>query len=85
MTRVKMIQVSETARLVSLTEREQAVLEALARGARNKEISARLGISEPTVKTHLTNLHAKLGVDSRASAVTVAVERGLLTFVRKVM
>jgi NarL family two-component system response regulator YdfI len=59
------------------------VLEAVARGERNKEIAARLGISEPTVKTHLVNLYARLGVDSRASAVAVAVERGLLTLVNR--
>lgn len=66
-----------------LTERELAVLEAVARGARNKEIAAHLGISEPTVKTHLANLYARLNVDSRASAVAVAVERGLLSLVKK--
>lgn len=57
--------------------------EAIARGERNKEIAAHLGISEPTVKTHLTNLYAKLDVDSRASAVAVAVEWGLLVFAQK--
>lgn len=64
-----------------LTERERSVLEAVARGARNKEIAAHLGISEPTVKTHLTNLYAKLNVDSRASAVAVATERRLISLV----
>jgi NarL family two-component system response regulator YdfI len=66
-----------------LTERERSVLEAVARGARNKEIAAHLGISEPTVKTHLANLYAKLNVDSRASAVAVAIERGLLSLVQQ--
>ncbi len=66
-----------------LTEREQAVLQAVASGARNKEIAVHLGISEPTVKTHLTNLYGKLNVDSRASAVAVGVELGLLSFARK--
>lgn len=61
-----------------LTEREQAVLEGVARGERNKEIAARLSISEPTVKTHLASIYHKLAVDSRASAVAVAIERGLL-------
>ena len=68
---------------VELTPREQAVLEAVARGERNKEIATRLRISEPTVKSHLTNLYAKLNVDSRASAVAVAVERGLLLLAKK--
>lgn len=76
-------QQSEAVGQVLLTEREQAVLAAVARGARNKEIAVHLGISEPTVKTHLANLYAKLGVDSRASAVTVAIERGLLSLMTK--
>lgn len=67
---------------VVLTPREQAVLEAVARGARNKEIAVHLGISEPTVKTHLVNLYAKLNVDSRAFAVAVAIEQGLISLVK---
>lgn len=70
---------------VALTPREQAILEAVARGARNKEIAAHLGISEPTVKTHLVNLYAKLNVDSRAFAVAVAMERGLIVLAKKSM
>jgi NarL family two-component system response regulator YdfI len=61
-----------------LTEREQAVLEGVARGERSKEIAARLGISARTVGAHLTSIYLKLQVDSRVSAVTVALERGLL-------
>ncbi len=68
---------------VVLTQREQAILEAVARGKRNKEIATSLGIGEPTVKTHLVNLYAKLDVDSRASAVAVAIELGLLTLMKK--
>ena len=63
---------------ISLTEREQVVLEGVAQGERNKEIAARLGISERTVKAHLTSIYNKLGVDSRASAVAAAMQRGLL-------
>ncbi len=62
-----------------LTERERAVLQRVAYGERNKEIAAHLAISEPTVKTHLANIFYKLGVDSRASAVAIAIERGILT------
>lgn len=63
---------------ISLTERELEVLEGAAGGERSKEIAARLGITERTVKAHLTSIYNKLGVDSRASAVAVAMQRGLL-------
>jgi two-component system, NarL family, response regulator YdfI len=62
-----------------LTKREREILQRVASGERNKEIAARLCISEPTVKSHLVSIYFKLGVDSRASAVAVAMERGLLT------
>lgn len=58
--------------------RELEVLRLVARGAANKEIARTLLISETTVKTHLKHAFAKLGVDSRAAAVVVALERGLL-------
>ena len=61
-----------------LTERELQVLTAVARGERNKEIAYQLGITERTVKAHLTNIYNKLGVDSRAAAVSVAMQRGLI-------
>lgn len=61
-----------------LTERERAILSAVARGERSKEIARHLGVSERTVKAHLTNIYTKLNVDSRASAVAIAVARGLL-------
>lgn len=61
-----------------LTERECEVLVGVTRGERSKEIAIHPGISERTVGTYLSNLFAKLGVDSRASAVAVAIKRGLL-------
>jgi NarL family two-component system response regulator YdfI len=61
-----------------LTGREREVLAGVARGERSKEIALRLGISERTVGSYLNNVFTKLGVDSRASAVAVAMERGLL-------
>jgi NarL family two-component system response regulator YdfI len=61
-----------------LTEREREVLAGVARGERNKEIAARLGLTRRTIDTYLSNIFLKLGVDSRASAVAVALERGLL-------
>jgi NarL family two-component system response regulator YdfI len=63
---------------LDLTEREREVLAAAARGERSKEIAHRLGITERTVKAHLTHVYNKLGVDSRAAAVAAAVQRGLL-------
>ena len=62
----------------ALSEREKEVLAAVARGERSKEIAARLGISERTVKAHLDSIYNKLGVDSRAAAVSTALQRGLL-------
>lgn len=62
----------------SFTEREQQVLEAVARGERSKEIAANLGIAERTVKAYLTSIYNKLGVDSRAAAIAVASQLGLL-------
>ncbi|HEY7419882.1 MAG TPA: response regulator transcription factor [Ktedonobacteraceae bacterium] len=63
---------------IQLTEREQEVLSALAAGERSKEIGARLGITRRTVESYLNSIYTKLNVDSRAAAVAVAVERGLL-------
>lgn len=63
----------------SLTERETDVLQALARGASNKEIAAALGISVATVERHLTNLYRKLGASGRAAAAVHAVTSGLVT------
>lgn len=62
----------------ALTEREHEVLQAAAKGDRNKEIAYKLGISERTIKAHLASIYQKLGVDSRAAAVAVAAQRGLL-------
>jgi len=63
---------------LDLTEREREVLEGVVRGERNKEIAARLGLSEPTVKTHLASIFGKLSVESRAAAAVAAIERGLV-------
>jgi NarL family two-component system response regulator YdfI len=62
----------------ALSEREIEVLSGVARGERSKEIAARLSITERTVSSYLTTIYSKLGVDSRASAVAVALERGIL-------
>jgi NarL family two-component system response regulator YdfI len=62
----------------TLTERELEVLQAAARGERNKEIAYKLGITERTVKAHLASIYQKFNVDSRAAAVAVAAGTGLL-------
>ncbi|MDN4618321.1 response regulator transcription factor [Paenibacillus sp. PsM32] len=62
----------------SLSEKEKIVLQAAAYGHRSKEIAFDMGIAERTVKAHLTNIYNKLGVDSRAQAVAIAVEQGLV-------
>jgi NarL family two-component system response regulator YdfI len=64
---------------LELTERERSILTGVARGERSKEIGSRLGITAATVAAHLTNIYAKLGADSRASAVAIALQRGLLS------
>ncbi len=61
-----------------LTERELEVLCAVAQGERSKEIALHLGISERTVKAHLASIYNRLGVDSRAAAIAVAAQKGLL-------
>ncbi len=62
-----------------LSQRELEVLELVASGNSNREAAARLFISQATVKTHLLNIYAKLGVGDRAAAVGEAFNRGLLT------
>lgn len=61
-----------------LTEREMDVLHHVATGASNKEIAKLLFVSEATVKSHLVHIFTKLGVESRARAVHVARESGIL-------
>jgi DNA-binding NarL/FixJ family response regulator len=62
----------------TLTDRETDVLRLLAHGLANKEIARDLGIGEKTVKTHVSNILAKLGVQSRTQAALYAVQIGLV-------
>ena len=62
----------------ALSAREVEVLKWIAAGKSNKEIAALLFVSEGTVKTHVLNIHHKLGVDDRTEAVVVAIRRGIL-------
>jgi DNA-binding NarL/FixJ family response regulator len=61
-----------------LTARELEVLQLLARGMRNKEIAARLYVSERTVNFHLANIYQKLNVSGRTEALSKAIAQGLV-------
>jgi NarL family two-component system response regulator YdfI len=63
---------------IDLTEREMEVLMRVAQGERSKEIAVRLEITERTVKAHLASIYNKWGVDSRAAAIAIAAQKGLL-------
>ena len=63
---------------VMLTPREHAVLEQLAAGLANKQIAATLGISERTVKFHVSAIFKKLGATNRTEAVTLAAQAGII-------
>jgi DNA-binding NarL/FixJ family response regulator len=62
---------------IGLTERELAMLKALARGLSNQAISREFWVTEQTVKFHLSNIYRKLGVANRTEAARFAYERGL--------
>ena len=61
-----------------LTARELEVLQSLAQGLANKQIALALGISEHTVKFHVSAIYAKLGVTNRTEAVRAGIQRGLV-------
>ncbi len=62
-----------------LSERELQTLQAVAKGGTNKGIALQMGITERTVKAHLTSVYNKLGVDSRAAAIAIAAQNGWLS------
>lgn len=62
----------------SLTERETAVLACVAGGNSNRAVAIELGVTEDTVKAHMSNVLAKLKAQDRTHAVTIAVRRGII-------
>lgn len=66
----------------NLSPREIEVLQLVARGSGNREIGKQLHISTATVKTHLIHIFDKLGVNDRTAAVTVALEKGIISLKR---
>lgn len=69
---------TEGERSDELSSRELEVLRLLVAGASNKAIAAQLTLSENTVKSHISHIFGKLNVQSRAEAVSVALQRGLV-------
>jgi len=67
----------EVAKIASLTEREREVVTLMSQGLRNRQIAARLGISETTVRHHLTSIFAKLEVTDRLELVIYTYRHGL--------
>lgn len=67
------------AALSRLTQRERQVLQALGEGLSDKQIGERLNVSTETVRTHMVNILAKLGVDSRLQVLVFAVRHGAIT------
>jgi DNA-binding NarL/FixJ family response regulator len=67
-----------TAKEAGLTEREIAILKALAKGLSNQEIGKQLWVTEQTVKFHLTNIYRKLNVANRTEAARYAYRHGLV-------
>ena len=63
---------------VDLSAREVDVLRLIATGNGNKEVAAKLSITEETVKNHVTHILAKLGANDRTHAVTIAIKRGFI-------
>jgi two-component system NarL family response regulator len=62
----------------NLSGREMDVLALIVQGVTNKEIAYTLGLAEYTVKNHVKSILAKLGVDDRTHATTIAIQRGIV-------
>jgi DNA-binding NarL/FixJ family response regulator len=71
-------ELAERAYQSDLSERELDVLAAIVAGLSNKEIASRLDLTEATIKTHITHILEKLGVEDRTQAALAAVKRGII-------
>ena len=70
--------ISECSTRPDLTQRERLILTQVVRGSMSKEIAIDMGITERTVKAHLTNIYRKLGASSRAEAVSIALVKKII-------
>lgn len=78
-TRIKKYEFAEKIKpKVKLTQKELTILQAVSQGLTSKEIANDIGIAERTVKARLTSIYNKLGVDTRAEAVAVAINEGFI-------
>jgi DNA-binding NarL/FixJ family response regulator len=68
----------EHASSAGLTRREVQVIELIAKGMRNREIAATLGISEETVHAHVSHILTKLKASDRSAALSIALKRGII-------
>jgi len=65
--------------LAPLTKREVEILNYVAKGYANKQIAAKIDISEQTIKNHLTSIMSKLNANARTQAVVIAAKKGLIS------
>lgn len=72
------VHISNDDPIVPLTQREKEILECVAKGASNGEISEKLSIQEVTVKTHMNKILKKLNVNNRTQAVMVAMQMNII-------
>lgn len=70
--------ISECSTRPDLTQRERLILTQVVRGSMSKEIAIDMGITERTVKAHLTNIYRKIGASSRAEAVSIALVKKII-------
>lgn len=80
----ELYQQQEVESLISpLTSRETEIVEYMAQGYANKQIAAKLKISEQTIKNHVTSILSKLDANARTEAVVKAIKRGLIPFAQE--